>query len=308
MQDKIQIYAPASVSNLGCGFDILGFPFNGTGDRITIERREEEGIRIHMKGPYPLSEDPKENVAGIVAQAYMQYSGIFTGLEITIHKGIKPGSGIGSSAATSAGVAVGLNYMFQHLLTDAELVKVAMEGEGHASGSLHADNVAPVVMGGLVLIRSYQPLDIIRIPVPDNLWCVVLHPEVEVKTSEARKILKPEIPLSDAVRQWGNVAGLIAGFFQNDYNLIGRSVEDHIIEPVRKKLIPGFDQLKEAAIKTGALGCTISGSGPSVFALCQGKEKAYEVETAMAEAYESINIPYEQFVSQVSNQGARVIQ
>jgi homoserine kinase len=230
------------------------------------------------------------------------------GVDISIHKEICPGSGIGSSGASAAGAAYGINQLLDKKHALPELVTYAMEGEKYASGTAHADNVAPALYGGFVLIRSYHPLDIVSIEPPEELFVTVIHPLIEVKTAYSRGIMKQNISLRDAVTQWGNVAGLVAGLLMKDYDLIGRSMVDVIAEPVRAMLIPGFDQLKEAASGAGALGCSISGSGPSVFALSKGKETADKVAEAFLRVYSPLQIDFQIYVSGINPQGARLIQ
>jgi homoserine kinase len=227
------------------------------------------------------------------------------GFEIEIYKKIKAGSGIGSSAASSAGAVWGMNQLLDKPFSSLELVKFAMEGERLASGVAHADNVAPALFGGFTLVRSYEPLDIISLPTPDELFATVIHPQIEVKTSDSRKILKTTINLEDGIKQWGNLGGLVAGLFTSDYELISRCLEDHIVEPIRSILIPGFDTVKTTAIKNGALGCGISGSGPSIFSFSKGESTAHNVATAMQEVYEKIGIGFEIHVSKINTNGIK---
>jgi homoserine kinase len=229
------------------------------------------------------------------------------GFEVEIYKKIKAGSGIGSSAASAAGAVWAMNQLIGKPFSPLQLVKFAMEGERLASGVAHADNVAPALFGGFTLVRSYQPLDIVKINTPSQLYATVIHPQIEVKTSDSRRILKTTISLEDGIKQWGNVGGLIAGLFTEDYDLIGRSLEDHIIEPIRSILIPGFDAVKQKALETGALGCGISGSGPSIFALSKGKIMAQKVAQAMSEIYHKIGIDYEVHVSKINKEGIKIL-
>jgi homoserine kinase len=217
-----------------------------------------------------------------------------------------PGSGIGSSAASAAGVVVAANYLLNSRFTKQDLVRFAMNGEKVACGVKHADNIAPCIYGGVTLIRSVFPLDIINIDAPE-LHVTVVHPQIEVRTSDARQILKQQVLLKDAIKQWGNIAGLVAGFIKHDYDLISRSLEDVIIEPVRSILIPGFDDIKKASKEAGALGGGISGSGPSIFALSRGKNTADQIAKAMSEVYEKMNLPYEIHVSKINPDGVRVL-
>jgi len=308
MNKSIKVFAPGSVSNVGCGFDILGFAIDGIGDEMILSTNDKNKIIIKSIENYgQLPTEASKNVAGVAIQALLDDLGSDQGFDIEIIKNIKPGSGIGSSSASAAGAVVAANELLGNPYTREQLVDFAMQGEVAASGDAHADNVAPTVLGGFCIVRAYDPLDVIQIDSPEELWCVVIHPQIEIKTKESRELLSTEINLKKAIRQWGNVAGLISGLHKSDYNLIGRSLEDHIVEEQRKVLIPEFDNLKEAVINAGALGCSISGSGPSVFALCQGKAKAQEVSLIMEEIYSKTNIPFYIYPSQISNEGVKIL-
>jgi homoserine kinase len=239
--------------------------------------------------------------------AFLEASTYEGGFEIEIYKKIKAGSGIGSSAASSTGAVWAMNKLLGNPFSTLELVKFSMEGERLASGVAHADNVAPALFGGFTLVRSYNPLDVISIPSPEELFATVIHPQIEVKTSDSRKILKTNITLADGIKQWGNVGGLVAGLFKQDYDLIGRSLVDHIVEPIRSILIPGFDDVKIAAIKAGALGCGISGSGPSIFSFSKGEETAQHVGEAMTSIYQNIGIDYDVHVSKINSDGIKIL-
>lgn len=306
--DKVKIFAPATVANVSCAFDILGFALASVGDIMSFNKLNEKTIKISVPAGSKLPTNPKKNVAGVVAAAMLEAVNADFGLHIHIDKRIKPGSGIGSSAASSAGTAVALNKLLAKPFSDTELVKFATLGEAIASGIAHADNVAPAIMGGFVLVRTYHPLELIKIPSPQDLYCTLIHPQIEVKTENSRKILKKNILLKDAVNQWGNIAGLIAGLYRNDYELIGRSLEDNIIEPIRSILIPLFSELKQAFLKAGALGGGISGSGPSVFALSKGKHRAQMIASAMDEVYKKTGIEYDIHLSKINTQGVSIIE
>jgi len=309
MNKSIKVFAPGSVSNVGCGFDILGFAIDGIGDEMILNKNESNKLIIKPIEAYEnLPTEPSKNVAGVAIQALLDDLGSNQGFDIEIKKNIKPGSGIGSSSASAAGAVVAVNELLGNPYTRKELVNFAMQGEIAASGDAHADNAAPTVLGGFCIVRAYDPLDVIQIESPKDLWCVVIHPQIEIKTKEARELLSTKVDLKKAIRQWGNVAGLISGLHQSDYNLIGRSLEDHIVEKQRKVLIPEFDNLKQAVLEAGALGCSISGSGPSVFALCEGEDEAKAVSSAMNEVYSKTTIPYFIYVSQVSNNGVRILE
>lgn len=308
MSNKIKIFAPATISNLGCGFDIIGLAIESVGDEMLIKTNKSEKIRItQITGYNNIPYQTSENVAGVALQAMLEHLNEKQGFDIEINKKIKPGSGIGSSAASAAGVVVAANELLGKPLTRKQLVQFAMKGEILSSGSEHADNVAPAVLGGITLIRTCNPLDIIKITTPEKLYCVLLHPQIEIKTIEARNMLNPQVSLKSAISQWGNVAGLIAGLINSDYDLIGRSLEDHIIEPQRSKLIKGYWELKNAAIEAGALGVNISGSGPSVFALTNGKQKAEEVKKAMENQYLKEGINFNIYLSGINEDGVKIL-
>ncbi len=308
MRRRVRVMAPATVSNLNCGFDVLGLAINEPYDVVEVELTGTPSVEIvAIKGCDSLSTDPEKNVVGAVLGAMTAASGSAVGFRVIIEKGIIPGSGIGSSAASSAAAAFAANVLLDARFTLTELVRFAMEGEKLASGTAHADNVAPSLMGGITLIRSYEPLDIIQLNVPRELFCVVLHPEMEIRTSIARGLLDRMLPLETAVRQWGNVGGLVAGLYREDYDLIGRSLVDYVAEPKRSGLIPWFNELKNSAMQNGALGAGISGSGPSVFALCRGVTVAGKVLGGMKEVMKSSGVAFKVYLSPVSSNGARVL-
>ncbi len=282
--NEIKIFCPATIANLSCGFDVLGLCLENIGDEMIIRKSSEKGIRITKIIGADLPLETQKNVAGVAALALLNAVETEFGFEIEIHKKIKAGSGIGSSSASAAGVVFGINELLGKPFTRNQLVDFAMKGEVVASGSEHADNVAPCLLGGFTLVRGYNPLDVIRIDSPSEMYAVVLHPHIEVKTADARAVLQPMISLKSAITQWGNVGGLIAGLYTSDYELIGRSLEDVIVEPLRKHLIPNFDQVKNVALQTGALGSGISGAGPSIFALCKGQNIAAKLTFAMSES------------------------
>jgi homoserine kinase len=308
--EKVKVFAPATVANVGSGFDILGFALEAPGDIVEMKKTQQKGIVIsEMISEKPLSCEIEKNTAGMALLNMYNSRDLSFGIELKITKGVNPGSGTGSSAASAAGAVFALNQLLDEAdkFTDKELVDFAMDGEVVASGARHADNVAPSVLGGFTLVRQNEPLDVIQIPTPSEMYVVVLHPEIEIKTSDSRAILKKQIQLADAVKQWGNVAGLVAGLFTDDYDLIGRSMEDYVVVPTRSLLIPMYDKLKEKAVENGALGFSISGSGPSVFALCKGKENAESVKKVLVETIEQTNLLYNIHISKVSTKGCKVI-
>ncbi len=302
---SIKVKSPATLSNLCCGFDILGMALEIPFDVIELKMRDEPGISIIHLDDYNLPTNPEKNIAGVALQAMIDQMGYKHGFEIIIEKKIKPGSGIGSSAASAAGVVVAANHLFENRFTKNELVSFAMEGEVLASGSRHADNLAPCIYGGLVLIRDTPTLDIIELKTPP-LYITIVHPQIEIKTSYAREILPKEIPLKSAVVQWANVAGLVTGFLHSEYKLIGRSLQDIIVEPVRSKLIPGFDLVKKNCLDAGVLGGGISGSGPSLFMLSENEAIAKAAESEMKAVYTNLGIDFKTYVSTVSKNGVEV--
>ena len=305
--EEIKVFCPATIANVSCGFDVLGLALESVGDEMVVRKSPEKGIRIVKISGQDLPLEPERNVSGVAALALLEKSGHQGGFELEIVKRIKPGSGIGSSAASSTGAVWAMNELLGRPFSNLELVQFAMEGERLASGTAHADNVAPALFGGFTLVRSYDPLDIVPIPSPKLLHATVIHPQLEIKTSDSRKILKTTIPMEKGIQQWGNLGGLIAGLFREDYDLIGRSLHDVIVEPIRSILIPGFDAIKANALAAGALGCGISGSGPSIFALSKGEEIAREVAASMRETYAGIGLDFDIHVSRVKAQGVHNI-
>ncbi|MBF4484254.1 homoserine kinase [Flavobacterium sp. CSZ] len=309
---EIKLFCPATIANLSCGFDVLGLCLDNAGDEMIVRKVEQKGVRITKIVGADLPLETEKNVSGVAAIAMLEayerdFEPINFGFEIEIYKHIKAGSGIGSSAASSAGAVFGINELLGKPYSRQDLVQFAMQGEKLASGNAHADNVAPALLGGFTLVRSYAPLDIIRIDSPEELFATVVHPQIELKTSDARSVLKQTVSLKSAIMQWGNVGGLIAGLYTKDYDLIGRSLHDEIVEPLRSVLIPGFDLIKQTALENGALGSGISGSGPSIFALSRGKNTADQIAKAMSDVYENMNLPYEIHVSKINPDGVRVL-
>ena len=304
---EIKIFCPATIANISCGFDVLGVALDAVGDVMVARKTTQKGIQITKLEGQDLPMETLQNVAGVAALAMLEQCNYDGGFEFEIYKKIKAGSGIGSSAASAAGAVWAMNELLDRPFTPLELVTFAMEGERLASGVAHADNVAPALFGGFTLVRSYEPLDIVRIHCPPELYATVIHPQIEVRTSDSRKILKTNITLKDGIKQWGNVGGLVAGLFLEDYDLIGRSLVDHIIEPIRSILIPGFDDVKSAAMQAGALGCGISGSGPSIFAFSKGEGVARAVAESIKKVYREIGIDFDVHVSKVNINGIRVL-
>jgi homoserine kinase len=309
MGRRVRVFAPATVANVAAGFDILGFAVRAPGDEVTASLVDSPGVRIlSIEGDGgALSLDPDWNTAGVAAQGMITSLGSRIGIELEMRKLMPIGSGMGSSAASAVAAAVAVNELLGRPFSREALLPFCLEAERVACGTAHADNAAPALLGGFVLIRSCCPLDVVPIAAPADLGCAIIHPRVEIRTQDARKILRDKITMRDAVIQWGNTAGLIAGLLTGDYALIGRSLSDVVIEPMRSILIPGFHRVKEAALAAGALGCSISGSGPSIFALARGLENAREIGKAMAGVYQAIGLEHEVHVSEVNRDGAMVI-
>ncbi len=306
---QIRVFAPATVANVACGFDVLGFALNEPGDEVIMQTNDSEEVTISKiigdDGKLPLNAN--KNTAGVVVKQYLEHIGSKQGIDIQLQKRMPLGSGLGSSAASAVASLFAVNELLGSPLTRQELLPFAMEGERIACGAAHADNVAPALLGGFVLVRSYAPLDVVSIPFPKDLVATVVHPQIEIRTEDARSILKKSILLKDAIQQWGNIGGLIAGLIQEDYALIKRSLQDVIIEPVRSLLIPSFDKVKKAALDSGALGCSISGSGPSIFALSTSLATAGEIASAMRKELKMIGIDCDVYISPINKVGPRVI-
>ncbi|WP_207496091.1 homoserine kinase [Aridibaculum aurantiacum] len=299
---RVTVHAPGTVANLVCGFDILGLCLHEPHDVMHVTLLDEPKVVIESLDGYPLPADPQLNTAGAPLLEMIHEVDATVGFHVSIQKNIKPGSGVGSSAASAAGAVVAANHLLGNIFSPTDLVRFAMAGEKVASGVKHADNVAPCIIGGVTLIRSIFPLDIVSIPSPE-LFVTVVHPQIEIRTADARQILRKEVLLKDAIKQWGNIAGLVAGFMQNDLSLIGRSLEDVIIEPVRSILIPGFSDVKQQCKEAGALGGGISGSGPSIFMLSKDEPTATAVEQVMKDVYNKLGIPYHTYVTTINQQG-----
>ena len=305
--DYLKIFSPATVANVSCGFDSMGFAVDDIGDEMTFTKTKEKGVKITNITGADLTYNVDKNAASAVVKKMLLEANANFGIELTIHKGFSPGSGLGSSAASAAGAAFGANQLLGNKYSELELTKFAMFGEEVACGSAIADNVAAAIYGGFVLVRSYQPLEIVKLPVPTALRVVAIHPQIEVKTKDAREVLPKEIPLKNAIIQWANVGGLVSGLFTNDYTLISNSLVDLVAEPARKNLIPHFDNVKNSALNAGALGAGISGSGPTIFALCKGDEIAKKVYKNINETYQKTGIDFELFISKVNPEGMKII-
>jgi|TARA_B110000285_G_scaffold48101_1_gene54332 homoserine kinase len=307
---EVRVFAPATVANVACGFDVLGFAINAPGDEVVARHSEKPGLRITKitgdDGKLPKT--PEKNTAGVAALDLLRHLGMSDrGIELEIHKKMPFGSGLGSSAASAVAGVYAVNKLIGEPLAKQQLLPFAMQGEASADGAWHADNVGPSLLGGIVFVRSNQELDIAQLPVPENLWAAVVHPDIEILTKVAREILPTNIPMVNATQQIGNLGGLICGLIQEDYAMIGRSIHDVIAEPRRQKLIPEFYNAKRAAMSNGALGFSISGAGPSVFALCEGEQIAQRVGKAISEVFSKINLENQCYVSPVNKKGVHVI-
>jgi homoserine kinase len=321
MSTRVRVFAPASVSNLGPGFDVIGLALEHPGDSVQVERSDDPGVEIAgVSGDGGvLSRDPTLNVAGVAAASVLRRlqhkSGVALGaaqvprgIRLWLHKGMPLASGLGSSAASSVAASVAVNELCGRPLSRLELLASAMEGERVASGAPHADNAAPSLLGGIVLIRSYDPLDVLELPVPAGLWVAVVHPHCSVKTAEARALVMGRgFRIEQCVANLGNLGALVSALYRADLALLGRSIEDRLVEPIRARLIPGFAEVKAAARGTGALGCSISGSGPSVFALADDEARVASVAEAMREAFRrSGGLESDAYVGPVNAAGATV--
>jgi len=306
---RIKCFAPATVANVVCGYDVLGFALEKPGDEVVVSFNESNKIRItKIEGDNgKLPKNPEKNVVGHVVKLFLEKINSDQGIDIELYKKMPLNSGLGSSAASSVGALVAVNELFGNPLTRLDLLPFAMEGERLASGNAHADNVAPSLLGGLVLIRSYDPLDVIKLPSDFELYVVSIHPHVDVPTGDARKIIKQQIPLKKAIEQWGNIAGLVTGFCTKDTDLISRSMKDVIIEPIRSMLIPLFSEMKQTALQNGALGFGISGSGPSVFALCKEEKDAKKISEELYKLLSAEYISCEAIVTSINSKGAEII-
>jgi homoserine kinase len=307
--DSIKVFAPASVSNVGPGFDIMGFALNEPGDEIILRRTNNDKIEISKitgdKGKLPL--DPMKNTVTVGIKALLNEYKIKAGLKVEIRKKMGIGSGLGSSAASAVGGVFAVNKLLGLNLSRDELLKPAMHGEYIASKAMHADNVAPALYGGFILIRCYNPIDVIKIPIRANLYCSILYPDIEVKTSEARKLVKKNVRIHSAVSQAGNSAALITALLTKDYKLLSRTVVDNFAEPYRARLVKGYNEIRYAALNAGAINCNITGSGPSMFAFCRSKQKAEEIVIAMKTASSKYTKKNKTYISKINFNGPKIL-
>lgn len=305
--NEIKIFSPATVANVSCGFDVLGFCLDTVGDEMIIRKTAEKGVRITKIVGADLPFETENNVAGVAALAILNAANPDFGVEIEIYKNIKPGSGIGSSSASASGTVFAINELLGSPFDKQQLTLFGMKGEAVASGAEHADNVAPGIFGGFTLVKGINPLKVVELPTPSELYATIIHPQIEIKTSEARAILPKEIALNKAVKQWANVGSLVSALYTSDYDLIAGSLTDYIVEPHRSQLIPHFDTVKKAMLDAGALGSGISGSGPSIFSLSKGEETANKVAEAIKEVYSNTGIEFDIHVSKINAEGIKII-
>ncbi|WGD34442.1 homoserine kinase [Olleya sp. YS] len=306
--NEIKIFSPATVANVSCGFDVLGFCLDTIGDDMVIRKTTEKGIRISKIVGADLPFETDKNVASVSALALYNDAQPDCGFEIDIYKNIKPGSGIGSSSASASGSVFAINELLGRPYNKTQLTQFAMKGEAIASGCEHADNIAPGIFGGFTLVKSTTPLQVLQLPTPDDLYATIIHPQIEIKTSEARAILPKNIPLQDAITQWSNVGSLVHALHTNNYNLLSNALKDVVVEPYRSQLIPNFDVVKSEVIKAGALGAGISGSGPSIFTLSKSKKTAEAVAKAMQKVYSKTEINFNTYVSKINTEGIRIMK
>ena len=305
--NEIRLFSPATVANVSCGFDVMGFCLDNVGDEMVIRKIDKKGIFITKIEGFDLPKETALNVAGVSALAMYDTLNIDFGFEIEIHKNIKPGSGIGSSAASAVGSVFGMNELLGRPYSKTQLTEFAIKGEALASKCEHADNLAPALFGGFTLVKNLSPLEILQLPTPNNLFATIIHPQIEIKTSESRAILPNEIALGKAITQWANLGSFVHALHTNDFSLMQRSLKDVVVEPYRSKLIPYFNDVQSAIMDTGAIGAGISGSGPSIFSLSKGLEQANAVKMAMQQVYEQTDIDFEIHVSKINTTGIKIL-
>ncbi len=307
---SVRVFAPGTVSNVGCGFDVFGFAIDGPGDLVEARLTERSGVRLAAidgdDGVLP--RDAERNTAGIAAAQVLERAGFTAGIELRLEKRMPLSSGLGSSAASAVAAAVAVDVLLRARLPKEELLLCALEAERVACGAAHGDNAAPSLYGGFVLVRARERVRVDALPVPVELTCAILRPHLSVDTGAARRLLGDQVPLARAVLQWGNTAALVAALFRQDWDLLASAIEDVVAEPLRRALVPGFGEVKSAALAAGALGCSLSGSGPAIFALCQGEIAARRAIDAMAESFAAATgIGADRIVSRVGATGARVL-
>ena len=307
---EIEIFAPATIANISCGFDVMGCCLDSIGDTMILRKTNEKGVHINKIIGEELPMDPKKNVASVAIMAMFEAFEVAPsfGFEIEIHKNIKPGSGIGSSAASAAGAVYAANELMGRPFSKHELIPFAAEGERAACGAPIADNVAPALLGGFTLVKETEPIKVLELPSIKGLYATIIHPQIEIKTSISRDILPQTVSLNDAVKQWANVGALIHALHINDHTLFADSLKDYIVEPHRSKLIPKFDEVIKSSIDAGALGGGISGSGPSIFTFSKDFKTAENVSLAIKNIYKKTNIPFHVYVSKINDKGVKILK
>jgi homoserine kinase len=311
MKKTIKVFAPATISNVGCGFDTIGFALNEPGDIISLKLRNDGIVRITKitgDGGVLPKEILKNTTSFAILEFLKKYKDKSIGVDIEIRKKMPIGSGLGSSAASAVAGVYGLNKLLANPFDENDILDFAIKGEAIASGAIHADNVAPALLGGFILIRDYNPLEIIKIPTPKNLYCAVVYPHIVIETKTARKLIKKQIPLTSARKHFGNIGSLVSSLYENNIDLLGRTIHDEISEPARSTLIPGYNDIKSAALKSGAHGCSLSGSGPSIFAFTKSKSSAEKIGKAMQLEVKKNGMKVTLYVSKINNVGPKVIK
>lgn len=307
MNKTITVAVPSTIGNVGVGFDVMGMALEHVAEEVTVQKRDDgKLVIVEQISEVDLPSEAEKNAATVAVQHFLQHIGSNQGFSVSIKKFVRPGSGLGSSAASSAGAVFAANELLGSPLSRKELLPFAMEGERIACGSPIADNVSPAMLGGIVLIHKGEEIDLIELPYLDELYCSLIYPAINIKTEDARNILDDKIDLQLAITQWGSLATFVSAIYTANYDLIGKSLRDHVVEPMRAKLIPGFAEVKSAAMQAGALGCSISGAGPSIFALSRGKDTAAQVLQAMETQLDNIDMPYQSFVSGVNQKGVQI--
>mgnify|MGYP001197927727 FL=1 len=306
--ESIKVFSPGSITNLSCGYDILGVCLENRGDEIKVSKTNQKSITIKSVNGFNLTKDIYKNVSGIAAQALMKKIDIDHGFEIEINKGIKPGSGIGSSAASSAGTVFAINQLLGSPFSLIDLVKFSMEGEKFVSGSFHADNVAPIIFGGITLVRTIRELDVVSLPIPKDLEMIVIRPDIEIKTADSRKVVKKKVKIEKMTQQSANLGSFVSSLYSEDYDLMSRSVIDQVVEPDRAFLIPEFDNIKRISKNSGSIAVGISGSGPSIFSLSNNRITSNKVLESISQHYSSMDIEHDVFISKVNSGGIKIIE
>lgn len=309
MREFVKVFSPATVANVGCGFDVVGFSFSAVGDVVSFRKIDEPGVFIKaVRGKYEIPGDPEKNTITIPILKVMEDKNVDFGVEVEIEKNIPVAGGLGSSAAGAVAGAVGINYLLGNILDDNKILEYALVAEEKVSGGRHADNIAPCFYGGFVIVRDVFSMEVVRIPFPEDLFCVVIHPHVSLRTEDSRKVLPEKIFLGDVVKQMAHLSCFISGLLLGRKDLLSAVNFDCVAEPVRSRLIPEYRMIKEVALEAGAIGCNISGSGPSVFAFVEGERETEHVGKEMGSVWDRIGLEYDLYVGKVSEQGVRLIE